>query len=53
MRLQEFGGEPVAAVDVHYAGRHFMIYVPSSTLKPVDAVILTDSRGDEINPARL
>jgi hypothetical protein len=53
MRLQELGGEPVAAVDVHYAGRYFMIYVSSSTLKPVGAVIMTDSRGDEIDPARL
>lgn len=43
LRLQELGSEPVAVVSAHHAGRNFTIYVTSSTLKPVGAVIMHDA----------
>jgi hypothetical protein len=47
LRLQDLGGEPVAGVSAHHAGRHFIIYVIPSTLKPVGAVIMYDAvRGE-------
>jgi hypothetical protein len=48
LRLQELGGAPVAGVDAHYAGKHFMVYVVPSTLKPVGAVIMYDALRDEV-----
>lgn len=47
-RLQELGSEPVSGVDVHHAGKHFMVYVIPSTLKPVGAVIMYDALSDEV-----
>jgi hypothetical protein len=47
LRLQEIGSEPVSGVDAHHAGRHFMVYVVPSTLKPVGAVIMYDALSGE------
>ena len=43
LRLHELGSKPVSGVDAHHAGRHFMVYVTPSTLKPVGAVIMYDA----------
>jgi hypothetical protein len=48
LRLQELGSEPVSGVDAHHAGKHFMVYVIPSTLKPVGAVIMYDAQRDEV-----
>jgi hypothetical protein len=48
LRLQELGGEPVAGVSAHHAGRNFIIYVLPSTLKPVGAVIMYDAVRGEV-----
>jgi hypothetical protein len=47
LRLQELGGVPVSGVDAHDAGKHFMVYVIPSTLKPVGAVIMVDALSGE------
>ena len=44
LRLQELGSEPVAVVDAHHEGRHFMVYLAPSTLEPVGAVIMYDAQ---------
>lgn len=44
LRLEELGSEPVSGVDAHHAGKHFMVYVVPSTLKPVGAVIMYDAQ---------
>jgi hypothetical protein len=48
LRLQELGSEPVSGVDAHHAGKHFMVYVIPSSLKPVGAVIMYDAQRDEV-----
>lgn len=48
LRLQELGSEPVSGVDAHDAGKHFMVYVIPSTLKPVGAVIMYDALRGEV-----
>ncbi|HEY5397573.1 MAG TPA: hypothetical protein VIL16_19475, partial [Trebonia sp.] len=48
LRLQELGSEPVSGVDAHHAGKHFMVYVVPSTLRPVGSVIMHDALSDEV-----
>jgi hypothetical protein len=48
LRLQELGSDPVSGVDAHDAGRHFMVYVIPSTLRPVGAVIMYDAPSDGV-----
>jgi hypothetical protein len=48
LRLQELGSEPVSGVDAHHAGRHFMVYVIPSTLRPVGSVIMYDALSGEV-----
>jgi hypothetical protein len=42
-----WGGLQCLAEDAHHAGKHFMVYVVPSTLKPVGAVIMYDALGNE------
>lgn len=48
LRLQELGSELVAVASAHPPGKHYYIYVIPSTLKPVGAVIMYDSRYGEV-----
>jgi hypothetical protein len=48
LRLQELGSEPVAVVSAHDGSKNFYIYLVSSTLRPVAAVIMFDALRGEI-----
>ena len=43
LRLHELGTELAAGVSAHHAGKNFIVYVNSSTLESVGAVIMYDA----------